>query len=188
MSQPLIELIDAKKTYVDRLFNLVIHQGDFVLIKGGNGSGKTTLIHLILGFIKPDQGCVKRRVKRLNYCPEKVYLPPHLKVIDYIEMMSAFKGVEVDMTLIHLLKLPLYKKISACSKGNIQKVCLYQAFIGQTNLYILDEPFSGLDEKMAKDICLYIDMLHQQNVTLIVSTHFPHYFDHMKKTVVDLCI
>ena len=186
MLQPLIEIIDAKKSYLDHTFNLKIHAGDFIIIKGGNGSGKTTLIHLILGFTKPDKGCVKRRISRINYCPEKAYLPPHLAVYEYIEMMSAFRGVDVDMDLIHLLKIPLYKKIANCSKGNMQKVCLYQALTGKSDLYILDEPFSGLDKDISKDLCVYLKMLSDQAVTVIVSTHQPQLLEHIKTDVIAL--
>lgn len=183
----LIELKNASKSYLDKDFNLQIKKGDFWLVTGTNGSGKTTLLRLILGFIKEDGGNIKlSRKLSLNYLPEKVNLPPYLSSLEYLLLIAKIKKVELDLDLLLLLEIPLYKKIAHLSKGNYQKVAICSALIGESDLIILDEPLSGLDRKMTNRLKKIIKNYQETGKSFLISTHNPKAFQKMATNFLEL--
>lgn len=179
MSTHLIKLEEAGKTYLPRRFSLSIEEDDFMIISGTNGSGKTTLLMLILGFIHPDMGCISKQKFQMGYVPEKVILPPLVKVEEYLKTIARIKGGIIDYHLIHRLKIPCQKYLFELSKGNQQKVAIYSAFLGNPHLIILDEPLSGIDEEMKDIIIDLIEEKHNEGIPMLISTHEPTSFIHL---------
>jgi ABC-type multidrug transport system ATPase subunit len=157
-------------------YDFKIEKGQSILISGENGAGKSTLIRLILGFIKPDEGEIKRKKIKMSYLPEHILLPPFIKVKAYIEGFAKIKKADIDWEVIESFELPLNKSIYELSKGNIQKLGIILTMLGSSDLLIFDEPLSGLDDHMK---CLFIDhlkYLKSSGKSFIISSHEPNRF------------
>ena len=181
----LVTLKKATMKYLDKSLDLEIRSNDLILLTGKNGCGKSTFIKLILGFIKPTIGSVISNIKSISYLPEILSLPETLKVIEYVELIERIKKVENNDKWLLRLGIPLFKKIGHLSKGNRQKLGLYSTLIGQEPLVVLDEPLSGLDERMK---WIAVDMIYEKSKTaaVIVSTHEKKLFDRYKFKEIDL--
>ena len=131
---------------------------------GANGAGKTTLMRMIAGILKPDAGriCydgVPIEVLQGSYRAVFGYLPqefgfyPEFTVQDYLEYMSALKGIPSDIAhrkIAELLdRLTLAdvnkKQIRKLSGGMKRRVGIAQALLNDPEVLLLDEPTSGLD-------------------------------------------
>src|SRR5699024_8237184 len=131
---------------------------------GLNGAGKSTTIKHILGLLRPHSGTIEVRGKtlkedveeyrrHLGYIPESPILYEELTLKEHIEMTAMEYGLTTEE--VEKRKGPLLKRFrledkedtfpSHFSKGMKQKVMLICAFIVEPDLYIIDEPFLGLD-------------------------------------------
>lgn len=141
-----------------------IYKGETTLLLGHNGAGKTTLMDIVLGKLTPDHGRVKinHHAARLDgvsssigVCPQASILDDNLNVRQHLTLFADIKasfnnGIEYenhirttidDVSLTsHSLKVP--KELSG---GMKRKLSLALAFVGKSNVLILDEPSSGLD-------------------------------------------
>lgn len=122
----LIKLIDVKKSYLNKTFNLSIKQNDIILIVGKNGSGKSTLIKLITNYIKPSSGIIKRSKTNIYYLEEIAKLPLNIKASEYLKIIVDIKKTNINYELSSLFNIPLNKYIYELSKGNKQKLALLQ--------------------------------------------------------------
>jgi ABC-2 type transport system ATP-binding protein len=179
MSMPLIKLISVRKNYLNQTFDLEIEKHDFILLSGENGNGKTTLIHLLLGFINPDVGFIETKKLKIGYLPEKAMLPLFVKVIVYLETLARIKKSKLDLDFLYQLKIPIMKSIHELSKGNQQKLAIFSTFMGNPDLVILDEPFSGLDAESADTFSDYLIKQRSLGLGLLISTHQPERFTHI---------
>lgn len=176
MSTHLIKLEEASKRYISQRFTLEISKNDFLVISGANGTGKTTLLLMILGFIYPDSGQILKRKLKIGYVPEKVMLPPFVEVLEYLKTMAKIKKDQLNMQLVHRFLVPINLKIHELSKGNQQKVAIITALMGNPDLLILDEPLSGLDDKMQNIFFEVIKEYSKKEIGIMVSTHEPERF------------
>jgi ABC-type multidrug transport system ATPase subunit len=183
---PYISLKNAGKHYLAQRFDLEIEKHDFVLVSGDNGTGKTTLIQLVLGYTRPDVGCVESKKIRIGFLPEKAMLPMFVQVSDYLKTISKIKKGKIDDELIHALKVPMLHGIHELSKGNMQKLAIVSTFIGNPDLVILDEPFSGLDVESQGIIATYIQKKQSEGMSFMISTHKPEYFKRFANKTVHL--
>lgn len=174
-----VKCMNASKRYLSKAFDIEIHQHDFYVISGENGSGKSTLTALICGFINPDIGIVEKHIKTISYLPEKVMLPPWIKVYDYLKTMSTLKKHPLDYHLLHDFDIPLDQSIHTLSKGNQQKIGLVVSLMTHAPLIICDEPFSGLDDQMKDCLVDYLFKRHQAGATFLIATHEPHRLKHL---------
>ena len=129
--------------------DLGIAPGEMVGIVGANGSGKSTLLRIIAGLSRPTRG-------RVVGAPTVGYLPDRFPAAQrhgghrYLAHMAAIGGEPASSRIDSLLeRLHLVggknTPIRLLSKGNAQKIGLAQALIGNPQLVVLDEPWSGLD-------------------------------------------
>jgi sn-glycerol 3-phosphate transport system ATP-binding protein len=190
-----IELQHLRKTFngvVEAVkdLNLVIEEGEFLVLVGPSGCGKTTTLRMVAGFEEPTSGqiLIDDRVvndlepgrRNLGMVFQNLALFPHMTVGENIDFGPRMKKVDgatrrrrvrevADMVKItHLLdKLP-----SQCSGGEAQRVALARTLITEPSSFLLDEPLSNLDAKLRREMRAEIDRLHQAlKKTFIYVTH-----------------
>lgn len=194
----MIELHDLSKTYRSLLrsrtvqaledFTLTVHRGEVVGIAGPNGAGKSTLISLLLGFLNPTDGRaqIDGRAPRAYieqhgaaYLAELVAIPPKWTVESTLRRGAALAGIpkadirsRVEWTLERLdLDSQRTKKVHQLSKGNVQRLGLAQALIGDHDLVILDEPTYGLDPVWTQRFRGIVQELRRPTRTILIASH-----------------
>jgi ABC-2 type transport system ATP-binding protein len=169
---------------LDRL-DLTVRTGEVHGFLGPNGAGKTTAIRVLLGLLRRDAGAVtvlgadpwRHAVplhRRLAYVPGEVNLWPNLTGGEVIDLLGVLRG-GLDRTrrdaLLERLQLDPTKQCRAYSKGNRQKVALVAAFASDVELYLLDEPSSGLDPLMEVVFQDVVRELRDAGHTVLLSSH-----------------
>lgn len=173
--------IGAKHILNEISFNL--KKGKVLGILGPNGQGKTTLLNVISGLFKPTLGTVTvngvlvgRETKEfVSYLQEKDYLFKWMKVNDALKFYKDFFQDFNESKALNLLKfmnIQTDAKLKSLSKGMLEKVALSLTLSRNCNLYILDEPISGVDIiSRDKIINAIIDNL-DSNASMIITTHY----------------
>lgn len=156
---------------------------------GANGAGKTTLMRMIAGISKPSSGDICYDgipIQKLGgayreifgYLPQDFGFYPEFTVQDYLEYMSALKGLDKDYAkrkiseLLERLSLTEVrrKKIIKLSGGMRRRVGIAQALLNDPEMLVLDEPTSGLDPGERIRFRKLISEFAQDRIVLI-STH-----------------
>ena len=163
--------------------SFTVKKGKVLGILGPNGQGKTTLLNIISGLFKPTLGNVRikgisvgRETKEfVSYLQEKDYLFKWMKVNDALKFYKDFFNDFNENKALNLLKfmnIQTDAKLKALSKGMLEKVALSLTLSRDCNLYILDEPISGVDIiSRDKIINAIIDNL-DSNASMIITTHY----------------
>jgi len=181
---------DKKRRKVEALFglDLEIVQGEVFGFLGPNGAGKSTTIKSLMGLIKPTSGSARlfgvsvgdfRARERIGYLPENPTFYEYLTAREYLHMVGRLFRLtdrEVKLKVAEVLELLLLsasadRPIRGYSKGMVQRLGLGQALIHDPELFILDEPMSGLDpigRALVKDLMLE---LKSRGKTIFFSTH-----------------
>ena len=162
--------------------NLVIPRNKHTIITGPNGSGKSTLLGLMSGIFYPTKGFVQSYTNRYGYVSATpMILNDTLRnnilygnqenitddeIINFIKKFKLF-GDEADIELNQKIS---NKKLST---GQMQKVSFIRALLSNPEILILDESTSNLDLESRK---LIFDIINNQNLTIINSTHSPESF------------
>jgi ABC-type multidrug transport system ATPase subunit len=169
---------------LDRL-NLSIRDGEVHGFLGPNGAGKTTTVRILLGLLRRDGGEASvlgadpwrdtvALHRRLAYVPGEVNLWPNLTGGEVIDLLGTLRG-GLDRArrgaLLERFQLDPTKKCRAYSKGNRQKVALVAALASDVELYLLDEPSSGLDPLMELVFQEVIRELRTEGRTVLLSSH-----------------
>ena len=190
----MFKIMGLTKTYEDgnlalNNLNLEIQQGQIFALLGANGAGKSTTINIICGFIPSSSGDVEIENISMNQNPLQMrgkiaYLSENVMLYDNFtgyQNLKFFADVskkklskaELEDVLrdVGLQDDFLHKNISKYSKGMRQKVGIAIAVVKDTPLFLLDEPFSGLDPKASYDFELLIYKLRDRGKTIFMSTH-----------------
>lgn len=137
------------KTVINRL-NLTLPNSGIVLLTGKNGSGKTTLLRLIAGLEKPTKGAVLvPNGCRVSYAFQDYRLVPTLTALENINFVLG--GKQTNDALQWLEKVGLANESgafpNALSGGMQQRLGLARALAFESDVLLLDEPFSALDDE-----------------------------------------
>jgi len=171
-------------------------------IVGPNGSGKSTLFKLILGLIKPNAGSISVLGKipwknaqlhsSIGFCPDYESLPAdstgreYLTLIGKLQMMH---GTALSKRIQEIVKLvemerAIDRKTGGYSKGMKQRMKIAGALLHDPKLLILDEPLSGTDPLVRKDLIDLIKMLNRDHGhDVIVSSHVLFEIERMTQSV-----
>lgn len=168
--------------------SLSIDSGEIFGFLGPNGAGKSTTIKLLLGLIRPTSGRASilgvdvgssRARRSVGYLPENPAFYDYLNAAEYLSVVGRCFGMGEDLLLRRseevLKQLELWdarkRPMRSYSKGMVQRVGLAQALFHDPEVYILDEPMSGLDplgRALVKEIM--ID-LKRRGKCVFFSTH-----------------
>lgn len=157
---------------------LQIQKPGLYILKGANGSGKTTLLKILSGILKPITGNVKTTIDPL-YIGHSNALHAELSLSEMIGYYAHFlNGKRSDRCEKAIksfsLQTQLDTKIADLSFGQKRKVSLMRLFLTQSPLWILDEPFQGLDQEAASFLWGEIDaMIQQRQGICMMTTHDP---------------
>ncbi len=191
MPEPSVRFLGVSKSFgraeVLRGIDLDVHSGECVGLAGVNGAGKTTLIKCLLDFCDLDSGAIEihrtahRRPHaraRLAFLPERFTAPYFLTGREFIAMMLQLFGCRYEeqrvcamFAALDLDFAALDKPVRAYSKGMTQKLGLAACFLSQRDLYVLDEPMSGLDPKARARAKYLLLNLKSEGRTLLFTSH-----------------
>jgi ABC-type multidrug transport system ATPase subunit len=188
----IIQIQDVTKSYgVDfslRNVSLNVEKGKIFALLGPNGAGKTTLVKLMLNLLHTDSGKIsingcdvndKNSRMGMAFIPEKFSFFPFYTAEGVLEFFGNMKGLvgdelksQVRNALEELQMTDLAKrKLSKMSKGQVQRVGLASILIGNNDLIVLDEPFSGLDPIGMRDLKEIIRKQKEAGKTLFINSH-----------------
>lgn len=170
--------------------NFSVQSGEMVGLIGLNGAGKSTTIKNIIGLLTPQKGKIsidgetltshkESYRKKIGYIPESPALYEELTLREHIEITAmaydieleeAFKRAEVLLETFRLQnKLDWFP--ANFSKGMKQKVMVLCAFLIEPSLYIIDEPFLGLDPLAIHALLELMTDMRNQGAAILMSTH-----------------
>lgn len=157
-------------------FNLEIKKGEVHALIGPNGSGKTTAIGVILSLLNYEGiANVNVKNKQIGVSLENDFFFERLSVYDNLKFSAISKSIptqDIDRVVEMLyLKNEINNKLNTLSKGNRRKVSLASALLGNSELYIFDEPLSGLDHDNIVLFRNLITSLKEQGKTILISSH-----------------
>jgi len=189
MTEPTIVMAGVTKRFgrVQALdgVDLAVLPGEIHGFIGPNGAGKTTAIRVLLGILKADAGQAtifgqdvwKDAVaihRRVAYVPGDVNLWPNLtggEVIDLFVRLTKGGGNAYRDELMDRFDFDPTRKCGTYSKGNRQKVALIAAFSTDADVYILDEPTTGLDPLMEMVFRDCVREVAAKGRTVLLSSH-----------------
>ncbi|WP_354357815.1 ABC transporter ATP-binding protein [Pedobacter sp. UYP30] len=200
MRETIITVKNLTKQYQSELaggikdINFEIKRGDVVAIIGESGSGKSTLLKCMYGLLTPDRGEVNFNAEKVKG-PDEQLIPGHkqmkmvtqdfslniyAKVYDNIasQLPNTDLKAKSEKTLQimeHLKILPLqHKKIVELSGGEQQRVAIAKAMVADTQVLLLDEPFSQVDALLKNQLRADIkEIAAETGVTVILVSHDP---------------
>lgn len=191
---PAIEIRDLRKVYAGKAavdgLTLSVGRGSFFGFLGPNGAGKTTTIRMLMGLATPTAGEIKiLGMKmpeqalgiraRIGLVPDDSLLFDHLTGLEFVEFAGRMYQLDRDVAraraaeLIALFELDGSRKkiIGQYSKGMRKRVAMAAALIHTPDLFLLDEPFEGVDAVGAR---LMKDILNEQvrrGATIFLTSH-----------------
>jgi ABC-2 type transport system ATP-binding protein len=175
----MIYVKNLNKNYGNKIvlnnINLSFERGKIYGIMGENGAGKSTLFRCLTlqesykgEIIIPDE-------ETIGYLPDTPYFYPFIKGKEYIEFCIKARGQNVLEEEIEkansLLQLPLNDYALNYSLGMKKRLIILTLMLQKSDIYILDEPFNGLDLLGSLTLKKWLQELPGQNKTVIVSSH-----------------
>lgn len=157
-------------------FNADFEVGKVHGIIGLNGAGKSTFFNVMAGYHKGDDGVIQFNYQPLlkqhtGYLETHHYFYPGLTGNDYLNIFPQTNvGFNLD-ALQSLFQLPLQELITHYSTGMKKKLALLAMLKQDKPVYLLDEPFNGLDLESNKVLELIIQQLKQKGKTIFISSH-----------------
>jgi ABC-2 type transport system ATP-binding protein len=167
--------------------DLEVAAGEGFALVGANGAGKTTLIHCLLDLAARDAGAIElfglaaenpAARRRLAYLPERFSPPHYLRGAEFLHAMLELAGEryqpERAARLLDELELEqdaLARPVRRLSKGMTQKLGLAACFLVARDLYLLDEPMSGLDPAARVAVKSVLRRLAAEGKTLFFTSH-----------------
>jgi ABC-2 type transport system ATP-binding protein len=179
----------AAKTAVDAL-DFDVRAGELYALLGPNGAGKTTTLRMVTGLLKPDSGSIHvfgvdaladpRGAKSiLAWLPDEPALYDKLTAWEYLEFIAGLWGV--DAKTAHARSEELLKflglwdnrneRTEGFSRGMKQKTALAGALIHDPKLLMLDEPLTGLDAGVARQVKDLLQQRVRAGGSVILTTH-----------------
>ncbi|KAA0767013.1 ABC transporter ATP-binding protein [Bacillus sp. AR2-1] len=167
---------------VIRELNIEITKGKIIGLVGDNGSGKTTLLKMIAGLQHPSEGSITIAGKKVgletkeivSFMSDKPVFDDWMTVKDSLFFYRDFyKDFDIQKAVdtIAEFKIPLEEKITALSKGMVEKLQIILTFSRKAKLYVLDEPLGGIDLVSREHVLELILQFYREDCTILIATH-----------------
>ena len=160
-------------------------------IFGPSGHGKTSLLHAIAGIAVPDFGSVKikgkpvfnseqkinlaTRKRNVGYVFQDIRLFPHLSIVKNLKYGCSRKSCDINFQeVVNTLKIQhlLRKKPAECSGGEKQRIAIGRAILCGAKIMLMDEPFSGIDVNLRKEIIPFLILVNKTfNIPMVIVSH-----------------
>ena len=160
---------------------LSVKPGELVGLIGPNGAGKSTTIKAIMGLLSVMEGKVEFAGENKNYAyiPEQPVLYEGLTLWEHLELAAAAYEIErnefvpraEELLKIFRLTEDKHHLPGTFSKGMQQKVMLILGFLLEPSVYVVDEPFMGLDPKGTKDFLAHLNEARAKGAGVLMCTH-----------------
>lgn len=196
VKNPVIEVHDLTVSYDKKpvLWNVdfSLGAGSLTGIVGPNGAGKSTLLKSVMDLIKPQSGYVKLWGKGIDEVRERISYVPQRESVDWdfpasvmdVVLMGRYKKrglfqrfskedkrlAEESLDKVGMLAFRK-RQISQLSGGQQQRVFLARALCQQTDLYLMDEPFAGVDAATEESILQLLLEMAKSGKTLLIVHH-----------------
>jgi len=201
----ILEVKNLKVLYSNHIaidnISFKIEDGEYVCLVGENGSGKSTLIKAIVGLLKPEEGSVDLNISldEISYLSQTnlkdLNFPATAKEIimsgvqKHKKLFYTKKDKEDYLEIIKKLKIEdlQNRRIGDLSGGQKQRVLIARSLIRKPKLLILDEPVSGLDVNITKELYNILNTLNKENnITIIMATHDIDEIEDIKPRIINL--
>ncbi|MBT3915802.1 MAG: amino acid ABC transporter ATP-binding protein [Rhodospirillaceae bacterium] len=194
----IIQMIGVHKWYgefhVLKDINLLVDQGERIVICGPSGSGKSTLIRCINRLEEHQQGQIivdsveltsdlkhiEQIRREVGMCFQHFNLFPHLTVLEnltlapiWVRKVPKAEAEEIGMKYLERVKIPdqAQKFPGQLSGGQQQRVAIARSLCMNPNIMLFDEPTSALDPEMIKEVLDTMIELAETGMTMICVTH-----------------
>ena len=190
-----IKIINLFKSYEDieavNGIDLEIKKGEFYGLLGPNGAGKSTTINSITSLVKPSKGSIEIFGKnieenfrfarsKIGIAQQEVSQDLFFPIEQLLYFQAGFYGVlrrdakERIEYLLHKLGLSKHKskKMRELSGGMKRRLQIAKALVHDPDIIILDEPTAGVDVELRHDLWAYLQELHDEGKTILLTTHY----------------
>lgn len=154
-------------------FSMELKKGGIYCVMGRSGGGKTTLFRMLLGLCDYQKGTIKKPDGRAAVVFQEDRLCMEEDAVTNVSMVCTKNLSEEAIRKILAEVLPkeeLGKKVGEFSGGMKRRVVIVRALLAETEWLIMDEPFTGLDEKTKENLVQFI-LKYRKDRTLLVATH-----------------
>ena len=191
-TEPAIETDRLRKTFGQKVavadLTLQVNRGEIFGFLGPNGAGKTTSMKMLLGLTTPTGGDAtllgrplgdRAARAHIGFLPEHFRFHEWLTAAEFLNLHGKLYGMESDRRrsiipeLLQLVGLAdrAETRLSAFSKGMLQRIGLAQALLNDPELVFLDEPTSGLDPLGRRLVRVIISGLREEGTTVFLNSH-----------------
>src|SRR5450631_598849 len=158
--------------------------GRLYVVVGDNGAGKSTLLRVVAGLMQPSQGSVtllgaktaREVAHRLGYMGHAPLLYDELSGMENLRYFGGLYGLHDESTCRGAMQMvgldpELTRRVGQYSQGMRQRLSLARAVLHDPELMLLDEPFSNVDVRSARDMAAILGRVRDQGKTIFVVTH-----------------
>jgi ABC-type multidrug transport system ATPase subunit len=186
-----VELADVSRHFGRRRavshVSLTIKRGDVLGLLGPNGAGKSTLIGMLATLVAPSTGSISYGEmkasaggadvrRRIGVLAHELHLYPELTARQNLEFFAQMYGLSVDGTVDSALDSADlgdrgHDQVHGFSRGMRQRLALERALLHKPRLVLLDEPFTGLDDRAVRLVADRFRQLAASGAIVVLATH-----------------
>lgn len=160
--------------------SFALQAGQLLWVRGENGAGKSTLLKTLLGLQAPLDGqiCWQTQSPGVFYLAHDLGMPPQLTVLDYCHWHPAIlskpslDACKQALAAVGLLS-QAHQLTGQISRGQQQRLAMACAILSNTQLWLLDEPLTALDQQGRELILKCLEQHKTQGGAAIVVSHHP---------------
>jgi heme exporter protein A len=186
-----VELSDISRNFgrrkaVSRL-SIALQAGDILGLLGPNGAGKSTLLGMLATLVAPTSGTITyggltasaggaRIRSRIGVLAHELHLYPELTARQNLEFFARLHGLPDETTVSTALESAGLAdrggdQVSSFSRGMRQRLALERALLHHPRLVLLDEPFTGLDDRAVRVVAARLKLIAEAGAIVVLATH-----------------